>query len=157
METLIFPFINLTALLVLLAIYLRKPLADYVVTRHQTVSDELVTARDALVTAKKQIEDFNSRLKGMDTELASLRAQAREDGEKSKSTILSSATKLSSTILADAKVSANSLQSEFRVSLRRELASLALARAEVRLRDRLTGEDQARIRQEFSTLVEKTQ
>jgi F-type H+-transporting ATPase subunit b len=157
METLIFPFINLTALLVLLAVILRKPLADYVVTRHQTVSQELAAARDSLLSARKQVEDFNSRLKGMDAELSSLRVQAREDGEKSKATILASATKLSSMIVSDARVSASSLQSEFRTSLRRELAHLALQRAEVRLRDRLTGEDHARIRQEFSTLVEKTQ
>ncbi len=157
METLIFPFINLTALLVLLAMVLRKPLAEYVVNRHQTVSNELMTARDALMTAKKQVEDFNSRLKGIDAELSSLRAQAREDGEKSKVTILASAGKLSSMILSDAKASASSLQSEFRTSLRRELANLALVRAEARLRDRLTGEDHVRIRQEFSTLVEKTQ
>jgi F-type H+-transporting ATPase subunit b len=157
MEALIFPFINLTALLVVLAIYLRKPLADYVVTRHQTVSNEFTMARNALVTAKKQIEDVNSRMKGMDAELAALRSQAREDGEKSKAAIVSQANKLSSTIVADAKTSASSLQSEFKISLRRELANLALSRAEVRLRDRLTGEDHARIRQEFSTLVEKTQ
>jgi len=157
MESLIFPFINLSALLILLAIVLRKPLADYVVDRHRTVSEELSRARESLVTAKRQVEDINSRLKGMDAELSSLRAQAREDGEKSKTAILASAAKLSSMIISDAKTSAGSLQSEFRSSLQRELANLALVRAEARLRDRLTGEDHARMRQEFSTLVEKTQ
>ena len=89
--------------------------------------------------------------------MRTLRAQAREDGEKSKTAILASAAKLSSMIISDAKTSAGSLQSEFRSSLQRELANLALVRAEARLRDRLTGEDHARMRQEFSTLVEKTQ
>ena len=157
MQTLIAPFINLIALLAILGFYLRKPLADLVVSRHVSLRDGLLGAREALRAAQESVSSLSERIKGMDAELAALRAQAREDGEKIRNSILVSAKSLSAAILADARSSAASAQSEFRASLRRELAGMALSRAEVRLRDRLTGEDHARIRREFSTLVEKTQ
>ena len=157
METLIFPAINLAALLGILAFYLRKPLADFVSSRHVTVRSEIQASHDALADAKARSAEISARLVGMGAELNSLREQARQDGEKSKDEILGAARRLSLMIVSDAKASTSAMQTEFREALGRDLTAMALARAEVRLRDRLTGEDHARIRQEFSTLVEKTQ
>ena len=157
METLLFPFVNLSALLVLLAVFLRKPLSALVVSRHETIRNELQSSREALLTAHKQTEDLNLRVQGMDLELSQVREQTRAEGERTRSAILDTARKLGAQILGDANAAAGALKAEFRGAVRRELATLAVSRAESRLRDRLTGEDHARIRQEFSTLVEKTQ
>jgi len=155
MQTIIAPFINLLALLLILAFYLRKPLVDFVVARQFSIRHEVESARQALLDARQKFEDFSSRIKGMDSELAHLRAQAKADAEQSKVRILNSAKELSANLIADARVSAQALQAEFKFGLRRDLAAQALARAEGRLKERLTGEDHVRIRREFSTLVEK--
>ena len=149
MSSLIAPFFNLIALLVILGVFLKKPLADFVVSRHNSIRDELEAARQLFARAQKSVEDLNARMQSVDAELSTLQAQAREDGQKISVGIVSAAKSLSSAIVSDAKSSAASAQAEFRTVLRRELASKALERAEARLRDRLTGEDHARIRREF--------
>jgi F0F1-type ATP synthase membrane subunit b/b' len=157
METLIAPFFNVIALLVVLSVLLRRPLAEFVVHRHQTVRDDLRSAQEALLAAKKGSEEVLRRLATFESEFHQLKAGAREEGAKIKSSVLASATALSRSIVSDAAATSRSLQQEFREEVRREIADRALSRAESRLRDRLTGEDRARIRSEFSSLVEKVQ
>jgi hypothetical protein len=48
------------------------------------------------------------------------------------------------------------MRNELVSQLRVDLATRAIARAEEQIRARLTGEERARLRQEFSSLVEKT-
>ncbi|MEN9722181.1 MAG: hypothetical protein RJB38_167 [Pseudomonadota bacterium] len=157
METLIAPFLNVLALLAVLGFYLRKPLAVYVAQRHETITAELGDARVALSRATQQVAELKQKLLGMTEELASLKVQARQEAKASSEAILASAQSLSRSILSDAQAAAVQTKAEFKKALRMDLASLAITRAEVRLRDRLTGEDHARIRREFSTLVEKSQ
>ncbi len=157
METLIAPAVNLLALLGVLAFYLRKPLSQFVVARHHSIREELDRARRALMDAQNRNDDLSARMKALDSEIELLRVQSQEDAEKTKMSILSQASVLSGLVLSDCQAAARAAQADFKQELRQELATRALLRAESRLRDRLTGEDQARIRREFSFLVEKTQ
>lgn len=157
MGTLIAPFFNVIALLAALVYFLRKPLADFVTSRHHSIGEALKGAREALSAAKSGSEQLAARLATLDHEIAKLRSAAQAEAVKTRGLVLTAAKQLSQTIVTDANAAALALNQEFRGELRRELADRALARAETRLRDRLTGEDRARFRSEFSSLVEKTQ
>jgi len=157
MNTLIAPFINVVALVAVLAYFLRKPLADFVVSRHHQIKEELRDAQGALAVAKAGSEQLALRLATLEAEVLSLKSAAQQEALKSKNAILAGATELARGIVTDASAASAAFRREFREELQRELAGLAVARAEVRLKERLTGEDRARIRSEFSSLVEKAQ
>ena len=71
--------------------------------------------------------------------------------------IIEEARKQSARISQDSLAAANGLLGELRSQLYSELSNKVLDRAERLLRERLTGDDHARIRQEFSQQVERVQ
>lgn len=157
MGELLYPTINLAILLTIMVVYLRAPLASFVRGRHETLRDELSRVRELLANAKTKYEEFSSKLKAMEAEIASLREQAKQDAAASRNRIVTEAQGLSSTIVADSKKSAQGLYGQLRQELFAEVGTKVLDRAEAMLRDRLTGDDRARIRNEFSAQVESVQ
>ncbi len=157
MEHLLAPALNFGLLLAFLFVKLKSPFKEFVGTRHVQLRDELGRVRSLLKQANEQHEEFSAKLKAVEGELVMLREQAKRDAHASKQRMLAEAQALSAAIVADAKVSAQSLYEDLRSSLRAEIGAQVLARAETLMRDRLTGEDKARIRREFSRQVEGTQ
>jgi F-type H+-transporting ATPase subunit b len=154
MSELIYPAINLAILIVLLVVYTREPVRGFVRTRHETLRDELRRVRDLLTNAKAKFEEFSAKLKAMEAEVQSLRDQAKQDAAAVKSKILAEAQALSANTVADARRSAQGLYGQLKSELFIEIGNKVLDRTEVMLRERLTGEDRARIRNEFSAQVE---
>jgi F0F1-type ATP synthase membrane subunit b/b' len=157
MNELILPFINLLILIGVLAYYLRAPLRAFVLERHTTLRDELRRVRDLLANAKARYDEFTAKLKAMEAEIQSLRDQARQDAATAKSKILAEAQALSATIVSDARRSAQGLYGQLKSELFVQAGQRVLDRAEELLRERLTGDDRARIRHEFSAQVERVQ
>jgi F-type H+-transporting ATPase subunit b len=157
METLIAPTVNLGILIGILVFYLREPLKQFVRTRHDVLRENLEKVATELQGARERHEEFSARISNLQAEVSAMHVQARQDAESMKQKILSEARRLSEVIVMDAKGAAQGLFSEFRAQLRTELGERVLGRAEQLLRERLTGDDRARIRQEFSRQVEKIQ
>lgn len=154
METLIAPSINLGILIVVLAYYLRAPLRAFIAGRHSAVRDEVAKVREMLQQAQDKHNEFSSKLKAIDVEITSLREQAKQDAQATKLRVLSEAQRLSSTIVSDARATAEGAFADLKRQLHVEIGTRAIDRAEALLRDRLTGDDRARIRNEFSSQVE---
>lgn len=157
MSELIFPTINLAILLVIMVVYLREPIRSFVRVRHETLRDELRRVRELLSGAKTKYEEFSSKLKAMEAEIQSLRDQARQDAAASQARVLAEAQALSATIVSDARKSVQGMYGQLKSELFVEVGHKVLDRAEVLLRERLTGDDRARIRHEFSSQVESVQ
>lgn len=157
METLIAPVINLAILIGVLTYYLKQPLKSFAKDRHHSIRAELEAVRNQLRDAKAKHAEFSSKLRAMDAEISGLKTQAIQDAQALKAKVQAEAQKLSGNIVEDAKHAAKVLYSEFKVQLYSELGTHVLDRAEKILRERLTGDDRARIRQEFSTQVETMQ
>ena len=133
--------------------YLKKPLLDFVATRHETLRSEVSQVRDKLRSAQEKYEEFSAKLKAIDVELASIRENLQKDGSALQGRLVSSAKQSAGAIIAEAKARSESLTSEYRNLLRAELGSRVVLRAESLIRERLTGDDRARIRREFSERV----
>lgn len=157
MSELLAPTVNLIILLSFLVYKLRKPLAEFVHQRHSTLRDELGHVDELLRQAQEKYDEFTAKLRAIETEATSLREQARQDGRTAKLKLLSEAQKASSQIVADAREAAAGLFSELKGQLYHEFGQKILERAESIMRDRLTGDDRARIRREFSAQVETAQ
>jgi F0F1-type ATP synthase membrane subunit b/b' len=154
--SLLAPAINLGALVAFLGYKLAGPLKDFARNRQQTIRADLEAARTLLASARTRHEDFSSRLAALGAELSSLRAQAGEDARRAQARIVQAATQAGAAVVADAQAAAGAMRDELMATLGRELGARALARAEEQIRSRLTGEERARLRKEFSAMVEKS-
>jgi F-type H+-transporting ATPase subunit b len=157
MSDLIFPLINLLILIAIMVVYLREPLKGFVLNRHETLRDELQRVRDLLVQSQSKYDEFTHKLKSMEAEIVTLREQARQDAAASHTRITTEAKHLSTTIVSDARVSAQGLYAALKHELLAELGNKIMDRSEAILKERLTGDDRARIRNEFSAQVESVQ
>jgi F0F1-type ATP synthase membrane subunit b/b' len=149
--------INLAILLGVLYHYTRKPLAAFVLTRHDSLRDELKRVRDQLKAAQEKFDEFSAKLKAIDAEIAALRAQSRQDAQAMKQRVVAEAQRASAMIVTDARAAAEGLYSELRGQLYLDMLASVVDRAERLMRDRLTSDDRTRIRQEFSKQVEAVQ
>jgi F0F1-type ATP synthase membrane subunit b/b' len=157
MQELIAPIVNLGILIAVLVVYTRKPLGAFVASRHATLRDQILNVRKQLTGAQEKYEEFSAKLKTIDSEIAVLREQARQDAQGAKNRAGSEVQRLSAGVVADARTASSQLFDDLKTQLRHDLAVRALERAEAILNVRLTGDDKARLRREFSTQVEGAQ
>lgn len=153
MESLAASSFNLLLLVGFLAYKLNRPVRDFVAKRHVTIKDEIGNVRTQLRQAQEKYDEFSAKLKAIDAEIANLREQAKQDAAAIKQKILTESRRVSSQVISDAKSSGDALFAELKSQLYSELSQRVLDRAETILRDRLTGDDQARMRAEFSNEV----
>ncbi len=157
MSELFAPTINLLILVGILVYYTRHPIRKSVQDRHDGLREELTRVRELLRQAQDQYNEFSSKLKAIEAETNALRLQAVQDAEAAKHRIVTDAQKMSQGIASDSRKAAESLYVELKAQLANEIGGRVLARTEAILRERLTGDDRARIRKEFSTQVETVQ
>jgi F0F1-type ATP synthase membrane subunit b/b' len=157
MSELFAPTVNLLILIGILAYYLRAPMKQSIRDRHAGLRDELARVRDLLRQSQEQYQEFSSKLKAIDAETTALRQQAIQDAQAAKQRLLADAQRLSMNVATDARRAADSLYVELKGQLSSEIGNRVLERAEQILRERLTGDDRARIRKEFSSQVEAVQ
>lgn len=154
LSTLIAPAFNLGLLATLLFVKVKQPTRDFIRQRHATLKDELMSVRQMLSSAQERYDEFSAKLKTIDSEITVLREQTKQDAKLAQQRIASEAQRLSATIVTDARAAAGGLYTDLKSQLLTELGGRVLERAETLLRDRLTGDDRVRIRQEFSAHLE---
>ena len=156
MNTLIAPAINLGILIVVMVVYLRDPVCQFIEARHRSVGDEIKRVREMLRNSQEKHDEFSAKLKSISVEITALREQAKQDAQATKLRILSESQKTCGSIVSDARSAAEGLYSDLRSRLFSDVGQQVLNRAEVLMRERLTGDDKARIRKEFSSQVGAT-
>lgn len=154
MHTLIAPLINFVVLVTILTFAMRKPLKEMVRERHETLKDKLEATQRELASAQKKFEEYSMKLRSLEGEIVDYRRNAVEDAEAMKTRIVHEAKKMADTIVIDAKKTAEAMGSEFKDKMRAELAQSVLVRAENMIRTKLSDNDRARIRKDFSKEVE---
>jgi F0F1-type ATP synthase membrane subunit b/b' len=154
MKALLFSFINLGILVALLVWKTKKPLLTYVAQRAEDIRSDVETVSELLHKAKIQNEEFSAKLKAIDAEVVALRKAARSEAEQSKKRLIEDARRLAGVIVSDARRAADAAGTDMRNQLRMELANKVVQTAEAKIREKLTGDDRARMRREFSRQVE---
>ncbi len=157
MEHLIAPAVNFFIFVALLAFLLPPKVRAFVLSRHNFIRDEVVRVQGQLHSSKTRFDEFSAKLKAVEAEVAAIRDQSAQEAEATRARIVNDAKKLAVQIVSDARLSADSLFGDLRAQMRAEMVSRVIARAEVILRQRLTGDDRIRIRREFSRQVEGIQ
>jgi len=146
-------FINFIILFSGIVYLARKPLKEFISTRHSTLRDELEMTQALLLSAQKKFQEFSNRLHAMDSEIEILLRESREEAQGSRVRILTEAKKMADTILIDSKKASENMVTEFKKQIRTEFAIQVLARAETLLKGKLTGDDRVRLVKDFSKQV----
>ena len=157
MDGIILSSLNLCALLGFLGYKLKDPIRDYVSQRHRTIKDDLADVETRVAEAKKAFESSSAKLDSVQSEVAALRKQLSHDLEKGQKTILAEADQLARTIVADSKRVSDGLFEQLKREVHLELVGKVIDQTEEILKGKLTGDDQLRIRKEFSQDVETLQ
>ena len=157
MESLVAPSFNLLIILSILFYFLREPVMASIRIRHHTLADELGRVRKLLHEAEDQNNKVAAKLRSIDQEIGAIKLRFRQDLETNKIRILNDGKRISSLIVADARASAARLYDDLKSQLYFEMGAKVIDRAETLLRDRLTGDDRKRIRDEFSRQLETFQ
>jgi F0F1-type ATP synthase membrane subunit b/b' len=157
METLFAPSFNLLILIIFMVYKLTKPAKEFVSLRHNTIREDIHSVKQELQQAQEKYDEFSSKLKAIDAEIVTLREQGQQDIAAMKKRIVSESGRLSLNIISDAKRAAEGLYLELKGQLYSELSAQVLDRAELLLREKLTGDDRMTIRSDFSRQLEAIQ
>ncbi len=146
-------FINFIILFSGITYLVRKPLREFVSSRHNSLREELESTQAMLASAQKKFQEFSNRLHAMESEIETLVRESREEAQGSKVRILTEAKKMSDTIVIDSKKASEAMVAEFKKQIKTEFAGQVLTRAETLLKGKLTGDDRVRLVKDFSKQV----
>lgn len=153
---LFWPFANLLILLTVLAYYLRKPLKEFVNTRHVTLRDQIRGAAERLAAARALQAEVGAQVSRFDVEVAEMRAQAASELAEAKAKGLAQAQSLSDQIRKDVKAAGSDLEARVRADLIETVGLEIIDRASRMVSATLTSEHRRKLRQEFARDVEAT-
>lgn len=150
MHELLWPALNFLALIGMVSFYVRKPAKDFIEQRHLTLKQEVQGVRKSLKAAQDQADDLRAKMKSLDVEVAAIRDQGIQQAQALKLKTLSEAQRLSGVIVSDARNVADGLYGDLKMQLLREVGEKVTMRAEKMLQSRLTHDEKAKIRGDFS-------
>lgn len=152
-----FSWLNLVILVAVGFVKLRKPAKDAIAQRALFMRNELSTVREQLARSKASYEEYSAKLQAIDAELRAMQEENRTQARGMAARITGEAQRLGAQIIQDARTAADAATQDFRRQLVGEFGAKIIQRVEAQVRERLTGDDRLRIRQEFSRMVEGTQ
>ncbi len=153
--SLIYPTLNLVLLIGVLVYFTRKPLADFFSDRRKAIQADLAAANALRADAEARYAKWQRRLIDLESELAGIRATARERAATEREHILADATAAAERIRRDAQAAVDQELRRARAQLRQEAAALAVALASETLQRQVTAADQDRLLDEFVQTIER--
>lgn len=138
----IYSIVNFLILLVLLRIFLYKPVRGMLETRKQVISDSLAAAEQAQKQAASAGEEIAAQLSQTRMEAEKIIGAARVAGEDLHQQIVEQARAEAQNIIATTRVALDKEREEAIAALRKDAAGLAVSMAERLLAGELTAEQQ---------------
>ncbi len=132
-----------------------RPLRNRLYRRRVELQENLEQAKRALSQAEARLSDFEATLAQRDREMLDMRRRTAEDNQKERDNALKEVTALAEKVIRDTEEMAKREINEAKRQLREEAARMAVAVAEVQLREKATPEDSLRLVHENIQRLEK--
>jgi F-type H+-transporting ATPase subunit b len=146
---LISQMINFLLLLVILRIFLYKPIVRMLDRRREKIKSDLEEAETARSQAESAKQQYEKELEDAREERRSILAQAREQGEKTRQEILEAARGEAQQLVAKTEEEMEALRKQTLASAQEEIVDLALAAASKVIGASLDEKDQRRLIRDF--------
>ena len=149
-----FALLNFAVFLFVLSRLFGKGFKTFLENRHGEVRHALDRARHVQAEAEAQLKQIESRIAGLETEMAELLASYRKQAEAERAAIMKRAEDEAAGLLRDAEAQAKAAIVAARQSLEERAALLAVDLAEKLVRSRVRDDDHRRLTEQFVTQVE---
>ncbi len=145
--------VNFVIFVGLIYYFLRKPLLAIIDSKIADVDELLTSTKSQLEEARKEREDAQRAIDGVDDEIEQVLARARELGEMERVALIDDGKERAGNIVAQAHVTLEGREREIRQEIREEMAGRCVDVARSRILEKLTPEIQlALIRARISTI-----
>ncbi len=141
--------LNFTLLLIVFVRMGRKPLLSFLQSRRETIQASLNEAAQIKAEAEAKHAEYTERLKQLDHDLASLRAEMIKAGELERDRIIADAETKASRLRHEAQFIIDQRLKQLRVDLTKETAEAAIQAANSILQQETTPQDQQRLAQNY--------
>ena len=129
--------------------FVRKPLANFLESRSESVRKALAEAQQARSEAESKARDYETRLSRLDDEIAALRKEFVERGEAEEARLAEVGAQTAERIAKDAEDTIPAETERAQVMLGAEAARLAVALAEKKIISAASTADDARLHSAF--------
>lgn len=146
--------VNFAILAIVLIVFLRKPLRDYLKQRKELIERSIKEAQEAKELAQKALREVEERLKLKDKEVEEILESARNSGERERDRLIEEGEKLKDKILEQAKINIDFEVKRAKQAIKEEAADAALKLAEEKIKAKITKDDQERLLKESLKLIE---
>jgi F-type H+-transporting ATPase subunit b len=145
--------INTIALLGLLIYFVKKPLVNFFQERKNSIARELDEAREKRDEAIRLIEEYKTKMAGMEQELAKMSGELKKAAESDSQKLVATAEKLSAAMIESARVTAEQEVRKARILLKNEAVELAMTMAEALIKQKINDQDRKRIVEDYLVKV----
>ncbi len=132
----------------------KKPLAQALKNQRDSVAKQIEEAQRMKHEAEERAKQYQSKLRDLETELASTRLALQEAGKGERDRIVREAEEKAVRMQKDATFLLDQEMKQMRLDLQREAVEAALLSAEELLSKRVTQADQERLAEEFLSSLE---
>jgi len=150
-----FYIIDFVILVALLGYLLKGPARKWLADRHDRVKAELEAATNLRLEAERRLAEVDALLGGLEAEVAQIREQFRQDGEREAARIVHEASVAAERHEAGLGRQLEQEQAKVREQLERELVAAVLKSTEEKLQARLDSKAQTDITAGFVSDLEK--
>ena len=144
---------NFAVLAIALFFLLRKPVAQFLGDRIQGIQAQLDDLESKKIEAEKKLAEYNERLSHLSTESEKIINQYKEQGETLRNKILKEAEAAASKLEEQALRHIEHEFKQAKIRLEQEVLEKAIAKAEDRLKKKITDQDQDKLIEEYLTKV----
>lgn len=141
--------LNFALLAFIIVRFGRKPIAEALKKRKQTIMADLDNASRLKAEAEKRLEQYEDKLTRLEETLAELKAEQAAQAEREKAHVLAEAEQRRIRMKKDAEFRIEQELKEARAMLLKEAVEGAVAAAEQLLRQRVSKEDHDRVAEEY--------
>ena len=141
--------LNFTLLVLILLKYLKKPIADSLKGRSESIAKAFDDLENKKVEAEKKYSEYEKKLSGMDAEAKKILESFVKQGEAEKEKIIKQAQETAERIRAQAEYYVQQELSKAKKELQDEVANVAVKMAEEIIRKNLTEQDHSKLISEY--------
>lgn len=145
--------INTVALIGLLVYFVKKPLVTFFQERKSSIVRELEEAKLKRDEAISLIEDYKTKMAGMELELAKMSAELKKAAESDSQKLVANSEKLAAAMVESAKMTAEQEVRKARILLKNEAVELAMSMAEALIKEKINDQDRKRIVDDYLVKV----
>ena len=153
-DSILYPGINFVVLMALLVYFIRKPVKAYTTANAQHMKEMIDDLRRAEAEAKAALAEERAKLKRLDAELASMRAEVAQEAANEKARLTQEAQQLAERLLEQVKQQVALEQSKAMDALRHELADATIELAQKAIRQQMDTTKQQKLVADFTRQLE---